>query len=120
MDRGAGIGGGAISDRCSGDIEPFSDASVLGADSEELGSLDLVVLGCDGSSISPKARAAILPFLDLLGLTIGDCLIERVALDFDGAFLLAFLDKAPELLEAECESTFISMGELVVAESLWS
>jgi len=40
---GVGIGGGAISDRCSGDIDPFSDWSVLGAEFDEATSL-----ACDG------------------------------------------------------------------------
>jgi hypothetical protein len=119
-DPGVGIGGGAISDKCSGDIDPFSDSSVLGAESDEEGSFLLAGLDCEGSMISLRAWAVIDPFFDRFGLTIGDCLTERVARGLDRDFLLAFLDKLPELFEAEIESTIISIGELVVAESLWS
>ena len=107
-----------MSERCSGDIDPFSDASVLGAESDDRGSV--VFLGRDGSIISSRAWATTEPLFDRFGLTIGDCLTARVARGFDSAFLLAFLDKAPELFEADCESTLMSMGELVVADSIWS
>jgi hypothetical protein len=107
-----------MSERCSGDMDPFSEFSVLGPESEELGSF--VLVGRDGSTISPRAGDTIEPLFDRFGLTIGDCLTARVARGFDNAFLLAFLDKTPELFEAECWSTFMSMGEFVVAVSIWS
>jgi hypothetical protein len=34
-DPGSGTGGGAISERCSGDIELFSESSVLAVDCDE-------------------------------------------------------------------------------------
>jgi hypothetical protein len=114
------MGGGAISDKCSGDIDPFSDSSVLGAESEEQGSFLRDGLECEGSMISTRAWAVIDPFFDRFGLTIGDCLTERGARGLDRDFLLAFLDKVPELFKAGIESTIISIGELVVADSLWS
>lgn len=42
VDPGVGTGGGAISDKCSGEIDPFSDSSVLAAEFEELASLERV------------------------------------------------------------------------------
>jgi hypothetical protein len=54
-DPAGGTGGGAISDRCSGDIEPFSDSSVLAVELAGLGAFVRVSLGFNGSRISPSA-----------------------------------------------------------------
>jgi hypothetical protein len=88
-DDWAGTGGGAMNDRCSGDIEPFSD-SVLAVEWEELVALERVTCGFSGSKISPKACAAILvlePFFPCRGLVIGDCWTFRAPRTFCGGFL---------------------------------
>jgi len=119
-DPGGGTGGGAISDKCSGDIEPFSESSVLAVECEEL--VSLPTCGWAGSSISPRAPSAgegitvVALFLPLFGLTMGDCRTTRVLRGFGGTFLLDFLARIVELDGADCESRFMSIGEFVVPE----
>lgn len=117
-----GSGGGAISDKCSGDIEPFSDSSVLTAERDESVPCDCPDCRCEGSSISPNTWAGIVEvdsFFPLLGFTIGDCRTLRV--DGRGCFWVVFftclLGNITVLPCAEWLSRFRSIGELVVPES---
>lgn len=101
---GGGTGGGAISERCSGDIDPFSDSSVLAAEWEELVAFERVICGFEGSVMSPNACADIVvlePFFVLRGLTMGDCRTPRVERCFCGAFLPGFFERLTELAGAE-------------------
>lgn len=110
-----------MSERCSGEIDPFSDSSVLAAECEELVPLGRAICRWEGSNISPRActgRDVAEPFFPFRGLTIGDCRTPRTLRGFGGAFLLDFLDKITELAGAEWESKFISIGEFVVPECL--
>lgn len=121
-DDGAGSGGGAINDRCSGDIEPFSDSSVLAVEWDELFGFEPATVGFEGSRISPRAWAGIFvvePFLLLRGLVMGDCWTFRAPRPFGGGFLPA-LERMVVLGGAELESRFISTGELVVFECIRS
>ena len=107
-----------MSERCSGDIDPFSEFSVLAAECEALVSLDGPSRGWAGSMISPSAceLLVVLVFFPLFGLTIGDCRTPRVLRGLGGTFLFGFLARIVELPGAECESKIISIGEFVVPE----
>jgi hypothetical protein len=121
-DDGGGAGGGAINDRCSGDIEPFSDSSVLAVEWDELFGFERATLGFEGSRISPRAWAGMFvvePFFPLRGLVMGDCWTFRAPRPFCGGFL-PVLERMVVLGGAELESRFISTGELVVFECIRS
>lgn len=65
-----------MSDRCSGEIDPFSDSSVLVADQYEMFSFGWLGWLCPGSRIPPSACGGMVVGLLLFplrcGLTIGD------------------------------------------------
>lgn len=119
-----GRGGGAMSDKCSGEIEPFSESSVLAVDRDELVPFERSSWGFDGSSMSPKVWGGIAVleiFFPLLGFTIGDCLTLRALgrCCFWADFLLCFLC-GNEPFAPERVSRLVSIGELVVSECRWS
>lgn len=84
-----------MSERCSGDIELFSDSSVLAV---ELASFELVAVDSDWSKMSVRVCVGndVELFLVLRGLAIG-----RVFRAGCGPFLVGFLERMVLLVGAE-------------------
>ena len=83
-----------MSDKCSGDIDPFSDSPVLPVEWEDAVLLESMLWEFDGSIMSSKVcegSVVLEVFFPRRGLTIGDCLGARRFRGFGADFLLLFL-----------------------------